>query len=669
MMKKKICLFEQHLNSIRQNVSRPPLEIIKSSLNQSLRATRKNNAEISHNETLTCSWLKKNISNEENSQHFKKITSVFSVPKTSKYAHRPASISKRAFSIQRSLSPTNITMQNKSLSFFNYNQFSPKVSQKNAILQRQLPESNLSPFKMNVTSKKANTKTKALSYEQLINNYITSSTKHMGVQAKSRSKSMERPGAKEVKVDDTNNSIITVNTTKSKNRNRSMPRANRGSKNCCDSRSLQAEINLLFGKKDKMAAPVKCSKGLEDDSKKNRSSLLSKINKAVNKGINVFTKFNLFEEAETEEFDNPKHREYMEDVVYCEFITTKSTPVIAANSNINEKGSALPDKESETEKSLKQSINEVKSSKKGLPIISEKQEIESLADSLIESTMYGNQKQNNKENRRNTIGGNQKVSKENLQVSISETPTNSTNTTKLTLFTIFDGHGGNQVSLKAKELLPKEIHSRINMNTNETTIKTILPDCFERVDKELMTKIPNCDDIGSTCTLCFLTKTKTNRIITVANLGDSHAYIISNKKAVRLTAEHKCNNEEELIRLREKNAIIYQNRMFGQLALTRAFCDRKHKPYGLLATPSVNQQLIKEKPISHNTITDAELEFDLFLVLASDGVWDVTTDTDLMRIFVENELGKSTKQLTRTLIDFAIEKGSTDNISLIVVKL
>lgn len=681
-MKKKVCLFEQHLNSIRQNGSRSALEILKTPYKSGSRASRKISIE-SPQHLITSSWVRKAPNENLRLRNYSKqeLTSNFSnsPTKTSKICfERGNSNSKKNISIDRSFTPANFTTQKKSLSFFGSNVLSPNSAQKSIFLASHQSEIKVSPCKPCSTTmnQKHNGRGSNFSFEQLISSYLKSSTKYLDRKQKSisQSNSKKLEGRGENKIEESNLSFATFTSTNSGNRLRSVPRSNRNKQSLVGHKSAQAEIDLLFGHKQNLAEPVKPSNACGVDNKR-RNSLLGKINRAVTKSINLFTKFNLFEEAETEEFDNPKYREYMEDVVHCEYITTKLPPHSKVKSI--EKGTLnLMDREFEAETYLSVSINGTAKpfTEIDLPIISERQKIDNLADSLIESSIYGTLKEmqfkskSSKENMTRKNTSNQKSSNENLQVANGES-TNSTSTIKLTLFAIFDGHGGNQVSIKAKEILPREIHNRINMNTVESSLKPILIECFEKIDKELMTKILNCDDIGSTCTLCFITKTKTNRIITVANLGDSHAYLVSNKRAIRLTSEHKCSNEDELVRLKEKNAIIYQNRMFGQLALTRAFCDRKHKPYGLLATPSISQQTIKEKPISQNAIADTETEYDLYLIVASDGVWDVTVEEDLMRMFVESANGKSTKQLARTLIDFSIDKGSTDNISLIVVRL
>lgn len=378
---------------------------------------------------------------------------------------------------------------------------------------------------------------------------------------------------------------------------------------------IRHQVNMLFGIKSEI--PIEIKKEINSQETSKKSTLLNKLHSVLKGQVNVFTKENLFEEVETEEFDNPTYRDYMEDMVLAEVITSKI----------------------ETKKL-------------------------SLDPNLVELNNV------NKESISSSKSPNKKGSSLNIRTT-SSSIANIDEKQDVTLFAIFDGHGGYEVSSKARELLPKEIHSKINLSTGENSAKLLLAECFEKTDKELMTKLPTCDDMGSTCTLCYIGKNKTNRIIFTANVGDSHAYLVSNKKATRLTQEHKCDNEEELARLKELNTIIINNRLFGQLALTRAFCDRKMKPFGLIATPSVSSYIVKEKsPHMNPYIKDSSVEYDMFLVIASDGIWDVVKEEDLMRILTNAEnLEKSTKELTKMLINFAIENKSTDNISVIVVKL
>ena len=57
---------------------------------------------------------------------------------------------------------------------------------------------------------------------------------------------------------------------------------------------------------------------------------------------------------------------------------------------------------------------------------------------------------------------------------------------------------------------------------------------------------------------------------------------------------------------------MLENRVGGSLAVTRAFGDHSLKRDGVTAKPFINKHAIRP--------------FDKFLVIASDGVWDVLED-------------------------------------------
>ena len=59
-----------------------------------------------------------------------------------------------------------------------------------------------------------------------------------------------------------------------------------------------------------------------------------------------------------------------------------------------------------------------------------------------------------------------------------------------------------------------------------------------------------------------------------------------------------------------------------------------------------------------------------FIVLACDGLWDVLTNQDVVN-FINEELYKKEKNIdiSKKLAEYAISKGSTDNISIIIIYL
>ena len=61
---------------------------------------------------------------------------------------------------------------------------------------------------------------------------------------------------------------------------------------------------------------------------------------------------------------------------------------------------------------------------------------------------------------------------------------------------------------------------------------------------------------------------------------------------------------------------------------------------------------------------------DQFMIMACDGLWDVINENDLMSLMIYNsDENISTRDLTKSLLELAKNKGTADNTSLIVIKL
>lgn len=85
--------------------------------------------------------------------------------------------------------------------------------------------------------------------------------------------------------------------------------------------------------------------------------------------------------------------------------------------------------------------------------------------------------------------------------------------------------------------------------------------------------------------------------------------------------------------------------------MTRAFGDHALRDSGLTAVPHVFK--IPLKP------------FDKFFVIASDGVWDELSDQDAVNYCKDDA---SAKQISQAIVSAAIQKGSKDNVSCIVLR-
>ena len=128
--------------------------------------------------------------------------------------------------------------------------------------------------------------------------------------------------------------------------------------------------------------------------------------------------------------------------------------------------------------------------------------------------------------------------------------------------------------------------------------------------------------------------------------------ISSREDSVWEQEEKLCKEEAE--RIRNSGRIVFCGRMFGQLALSRALGDFSLKPHGLIATPSVSYHMVNEN--------------DLYVIMASDGVWDVLKEQDVMEICL-NQGNRNCDIICKEIIAEALRKGSNDNLSCITIKL
>jgi protein phosphatase 1L len=158
---------------------------------------------------------------------------------------------------------------------------------------------------------------------------------------------------------------------------------------------------------------------------------------------------------------------------------------------------------------------------------------------------------------------------------------------------------------------------------------------------------------GSTAIAALLQRDGT---LTVANVGDSRCALVrKDGSCVALSCDHKPNRPDEKARICAAGGwVVHQGcwRVAGDLAVSRAFGDRHLKRYGVCADPE----------LSRFTITAD----DAYLLLASDGLWDVVKEPACGQV-----LSKCSSALegARALCNLALRRGSSDNISVLIIDL
>lgn len=98
---------------------------------------------------------------------------------------------------------------------------------------------------------------------------------------------------------------------------------------------------------------------------------------------------------------------------------------------------------------------------------------------------------------------------------------------------------------------------------------------------------------------------------------------------------------------------MFCGRVGAQLAVTRAIGDHNLKRDGVIAKPSIRRLLIKPK--------------DKWLIIATDGIWDWFDENDLLTI--TNKENTSACSIGREVVKKALEEGSKDNITCLVIRL
>lgn len=162
----------------------------------------------------------------------------------------------------------------------------------------------------------------------------------------------------------------------------------------------------------------------------------------------------------------------------------------------------------------------------------------------------------------------------------------------------------------------------------------------------------DADHCGTTACVAVVRKETGHNVLYVANCGDTRAVLSKNGAAERLSVDHKASDHAEIERIKSEGGKIIDNRVAGGLAITRALGDHAFKNFGVTCKPYVVRHVLRP--------------FDKYLVIASDGVWDTVNDTQAISLCTDD---KNCKEIAQSIIKLAIEKGSADNISCMVIKL
>ncbi|XP_021748989.1 protein kinase and PP2C-like domain-containing protein isoform X1 [Chenopodium quinoa] len=227
-------------------------------------------------------------------------------------------------------------------------------------------------------------------------------------------------------------------------------------------------------------------------------------------------------------------------------------------------------------------------------------------------------------------------------------------------FGVFDGHRGAAAAEFSAQALPKLLQSSHYSGGSpaESLVRAFVETDIEfrsALDSHRKSKGSIKKDYHPGCTAiaAFLVKNK----LYIANAGDCRAILCRAGHAVALSRDHVASCLEERDRIIKAGGVVkwqLDTWRVGAAALqvTRSIGDDDLKP-AVTAEPEITE-------------TGLSLE-DEYLVMASDGLWDVISNQEVVSII--RDTVKEPSMCSKRLATEAVQRGSKDNITVIVVFL
>jgi len=262
-------------------------------------------------------------------------------------------------------------------------------------------------------------------------------------------------------------------------------------------------------------------------------------------------------------------------------------------------------------------------------------------------------------------------------------------------FGVFDGHTG----MEAVDFVYQNI---LNYFCNHELFKAdpikAMIEVHEMLDQNFLAKAVTRSWRSGTTALSVLLRG--NKLF-VANLGDARAVLCRQNKAVPLSFDHKPNRPDEAKRIIAANGWIESSEVLNVPKLYRKHLEEEdleektmdligwvtvHRLNGCLGmTRSIGDILIKnwrDKQFPNSNFTGdlviatpevivetVDRMNDRFLILATDGLWDIFSNQEAVDFVRSSLLRKRNLDcIAQELVQMAIELGSLDNITVVILQ-
>jgi len=271
---------------------------------------------------------------------------------------------------------------------------------------------------------------------------------------------------------------------------------------------------------------------------------------------------------------------------------------------------------------------------------------------------------------------------------------------------VFDGHGGALCAEYVSKHLHRNISSQCRGSTSDSAVRKAVVNGFAQTDKDFVQmahRRPELVEQGATAVTMMVLGDQApseqdagNVSLVLAHVGDSRATLCRAGQAVRLTRDHKPSDPEEKARILAAGGMVVtlpgsvarvttiagyeiltgkRKQKQGTplpraLAVSRSIGDSDLKmgdkvtPCWQMTDMAQGKPLVSSEPVY--TVTEVTKE-DAFVILACDGIWDVLSDQQAVDVIKSHILSGDEGLGAAALVKAAADKGSGDNLSVIVV--
>lgn len=230
-------------------------------------------------------------------------------------------------------------------------------------------------------------------------------------------------------------------------------------------------------------------------------------------------------------------------------------------------------------------------------------------------------------------------------------------------FGVYDGHSGAEVAEMAATMIPQFVANE--RSCQEGNYIEAMRSGIIKADDEICS-IARKENIASGATLatCMIV----GETLYVSNLGDSEI-VLGQKKddspssynAMVISSKHKPTDDKERDRIVSAGGLVFRGRVNGRLAVSRALGDVEFK------YPKTKGNYISNEPYVNSLHLN---ESHSFLILACDGLWDKVSYQEAVDFVHEHRVkGKTAEEISLGLCQLTLDKGSKDNVTVIVVFL